>query len=136
MKTKFFRIISGVAGIYHVVLAGVGLILPIETTAKVVSLAFGVVFEINSHIELLLKFTSTYMLAFGIMLLILSSDPIKYRNLAIPTLTLFGIRLINRVLFFSLLLSAGMSETRNIIGTTLILFFFVALLLTMPKKQA
>jgi len=135
MKNRIFKIVTLVAGAYHVILAVAGLLCPADMAVKVVTMAFGITLELGPQIALILKFASVYMLVFGIMLLILAYNPIKYRAIAIPALVLFGIRLINRIILFSTLTAAGMSVTRNIIGTAHIFFFFLAILLCLPWKQ-
>lgn len=137
MKTTLFRAVTGIAGVYHVVLAVIGLLFPIETTAKAFEIALGVNIAVTPQLGFIGKFIAVYMLTFGIMLLILAYNPIKYRVLAFPAIALFGIRFLNRIFFFNLLSeSLGMTWQRNFIGTTLIFLFFIAIFLTMPKKQA
>ncbi len=135
MKNRIFTIATGIAGAYHLLIAAAGFLCPVDTVVKVVDVAFGVVLEVGPQLALILKFVSVYMLAFGVMLLVLSSNPIKYRAFAMPALVLFGLRLINRILFFSMLTSAGMSVSRNVIGTGLIFIFFTAILFSLPKKK-
>ena len=136
MKNNIFRIVTGIAGIYHVLLAVIGLLFPIETMVKAVTIALGVTLNIDPQLTFISKFVSVYMLAFGIILLILAANPVKYRVLAFPVLALFGIRLLNRLIFFGAVISTfGMTSSRNLIGTALIFLFFIVILLTMPKKQ-
>lgn len=137
MKNNIFKIVTGIAGVYHVLLAAIGLLLPIETTSKAFTLALGVNIAATPQLEFIGKFVAVYMLAFGIMLLTLALNPAKYRALAYTALVVFGIRFLNRVFFFSLLSSTfGMTASRNLIGSALILIFFVGIFLTIPKKQS
>ncbi len=137
MKNTLFKAFTGIAGIYHVLLGVIGSLFPIEATAKAFNVALGIGVSITPELTFIAKFVSVYMLAFGIMLLILAYDPIKYRAFAWPALTLFGARFLNRVIFFSLLSSTfGMTVSRNLIGSGLILLFFAAIWLTMPMKRA
>ncbi len=135
MKNRMFKIVTGVAGIYHIILALAGLLCPVDLAVKVVTMAFGLALEVGPQLSLILKFTSVYMLAFGVMLMVLSINPVKYRALVIPALVLFGIRLINRVMLFDVLTSAGMPVSRNVIGTAHIFFFFIAMIILLPKAQ-
>lgn len=137
MKNTIFKATTGIAGLYHVLLAAIGLLFPIEITAKAFTVALGISVSITPELTFIAKFVSVYMLAFGIMLLIVAYNPIKYRAFAWPALALFGARFLNRVIFFGLLSTTfGMTASRNLIGSALILFFFVAIWLTMPKKQS
>ncbi len=136
MKNILFKIVTGTAGLYHIVLGAIGLVFPIETVVRATTLTLGVTLQADQQLAFILKFVSVYMLAFGIMLIIFAFNPVRYRALLVPTLILFAIRLINRIAFFGLLSSTfGMTAQRNMIGAGLILFFFLAIWLTMPKKQ-
>ena len=135
MNNRIFSIVTGIAGAYHILLAVAGFLLPRTLVEKVISTAFGVVLEVDPQLSLIVKFVSVYMLAFGVMLLILASNPVKYRVFAIPALVLFGLRFVNRLLFFNALTALGMPVSRNVVGTVLILLFFVAILVFLPKKQ-
>jgi hypothetical protein len=137
MKTNLFRIVTGIAGIYHVLLAAIGLLFPVETTVKAFEIALGVNVAISPQLGFIGKFIAVYMLAFGIMLLLLSANTNKYRVFAWPAIALFGVRFINRVVFFGLVSSTfGMSTTRNMIGTVLIFLFFIVIYLTIPRRQS
>lgn len=137
VKNTLFKTVTCVAGLYHVLLGIIGSLFPVEITAKAFKVALGISINVTPEIIFISKFISVYMLAFGIMLLIVASNPIKYRVFAWPALALFGARFLNRVIFFSLLSSTfGMTASRNFIGSVLILFFFIAIWLTMPKKQS
>lgn len=136
MKNKIFKIVTGIAGVYHVLLAAIALLLPSEITSKAFSFALGVNITVTPQLEFIGKFVGVYMLAFGIILLILAFNPAKYRALTYAGLTVFGIRFLNRIFFFSMLSTTfGMTASRNLIGSGLILLFFIGMLLTMPKKQ-
>lgn len=135
MKEKSFRIVTCIAAAYHILLAATGLLCPVSTVEKVIAIAFGLGVEVGPLLGLVVKFTSVYMLAFGVMLLLLSSNPSKYRVFAMPALLLFGLRFVNRLVFFSTLSTAGITVSRNITGTGLLLFFFAAMLVSLPKKD-
>ena len=135
MKLNIFKAATGIAGVYHIALALVGLFLSAEVTAKVSELAMGVVLTSDAQTLLVARFAAAYMLAFGIMLLLLAADPRKYRMLAVPAAVLFGVRFLNRILLFNVVSSTfGMSWTRNFVGTAIIFVFFAAIFLTMPKR--
>lgn len=137
MKNNIFKIVTGIAGVYHILLGAIGLLFPIEITSKAFGVALGVNIAATPQLGFIGKFIAVYMVAFGIMLLILAFNAVKYRVLAYPALAVFGIRFLNRVFFFSLLSTTfGMTWQRNFIGSALILLFFVAIFLTMPKKQS
>jgi hypothetical protein len=128
MKTSHFRFLMVIAGVYHVFLAVVGLFLPAEVVVKILKISLGVVLNQDHQFDLVVRFSSAYLLAFGSMLLLLARDPIKHRVLAIPALILFGARIINRVILFNALLDAGMTQSRNVTGIILLLIFAASLL--------
>ena len=135
MKEKFFKTVTGIAAAYHILLGVAGFLCPAATVERVIAFAFGLAVEVDPLLSLIVKFSSVYMLAFGIMLLLVSLNPIKYRIFVIPAAVLFGFRLFNRIIFFSTLTDAGMTASRNVVGTGLILFFFVAMLASLPRKE-
>ncbi len=137
MKENLFKLSVGVAGVYHLLIGAVGILFPAELLVKVSGFILGVSPEVNEQFPLIAKFASVYVLAFGILLIILFLNPVKYRILAIPVLTLFGIRLINKILFFGTIgASFGIPFGRNLFGTLCVFFFFTTILLTLPKKSA
>jgi hypothetical protein len=107
--------------------------LPADAVADVVALAFGIRLELGPQLGVVVAFAAVYMLVFGVMLLILTVDRVRYRAFAIPALLLFGLRLLNRLLLYGALADAGMAPTRNAVGTALFLAFFVGILALYPR---
>lgn len=136
MKIQFFRLITGIAAIYHTLLGLAGLLLPIKAFTELSGYVLGVSPDLNAQFELIVKFSSAYVLAFGIMLLLLAWNPVKNRTLIVPALVLFGVRLVNKIVFFGLIgTSFKLDPARNIFGILIISFFFCAILFTMPKEK-
>ena len=137
MKNSIFKLVTWIAGLYHVILAAIALLLPIEVTSKAFTMALGVNLAVTPQLEFIGKYVGVYMLAFGIMLIMIALNPVRYRSLAYVAVALFGIRFLNRIIFFGALTSTlGMTMTRNIIGSALVFIFFIGILFTMPKKQS
>jgi len=134
MKERIFKIITIVIGIYHVTLGALGLILPLENVVSVVKTMKGYNLEVTSQLLPILKFTSAYLLAFGAMMLLLSSNPQKYRLFALPALVLFGTSFLNNIWLLDEI-ATHRSENTTVVTLTFILFFFLSILFTMPKKQ-
>jgi len=134
MKERIFKIITIVVGIYHVTLGALGLILPLENIVSVVKAMKGYNLEGTSQLLPILKFTSAYLLAFGSMMLLLSSNPQKYRLFAIPALVLFGASFLNNMLLLDEI-APHRTENITVVTLTFILFFFLSILFTMPRKQ-
>ena len=135
MKATLFRIVTGTAAAYHIVLAVAGVFSPPEIAAQIIRSAFGVELEVTPLIASVVRFAAVYMLAFGGMLLLLAWKPCEYRLLRIPVLGLFALRFVNRLIFFGTFTSLGLSFSRNVVGMGLILLFFVAILTLQPKSN-
>ena len=135
MSNKIFSVFTGIAGAYHILLAAAGFMLPSDMVARVINIAFGVPLDVDPELLLAVRFSSVYMLAFGVMLLILALNPVRYRALAFPALILFGLRFVNRLLYFNTMTASGMPVSRNVIGIILISLFFAGILVFLPKKQ-
>ena len=135
MRNKIFKITAVVAGVYHLGLAFVGLIFPIEVISDVVEAVLRVSPSITPQFEVMAQFISVYMAAFGIMLLILASNPQKYKALVYPVLLVFGLRLIHRTVSFGAVQEAfGTSWNQNIFTVIAISFFLITLFVTRPRK--
>lgn len=136
MKMMLFKVLTAVAGFYHILIGISGLILPQELFMKIASLVLGIHSEMEISLQMAAKFASVYVLVFGIMLLIWMKHPQKYRILAIPVLTLFGLRLINKIVFFeSIAESFNTPVAQNYFAVGSIALFFFGILLTLPKKE-
>ena len=133
MKERMFKIVTGIVAAYHLLLGIVGLALPVETIAEVVKVVLGFVLEITPQLPVILKFASVYLLAFGGMTYLLFSNPVKYRVFALPVLALFGIRFVINVVFFDVISPERTGEVMSYLSLGLLAFFFLSILLTMPK---
>ena len=133
MKERTFKIVTGIVGAYHLALGVVGLTLPVETIAEVVKVVLGFVLEPTDQLPVILKFASVYLLAFGGMMLLLFSNPVKYRVFALPALALFGVRFVINIVFFDVISPDRTGEVMSYLSLGLIAFFFLAILFTMPK---
>ncbi len=130
-----FRILTGIAAVYHLLLAIAGLLFPPATLARVIELVMGVAPALDGDMLLAIKFASAYVLAFGIGLALLSWKPVHYRPLLPCVLVLFGVRLINRIVVFSTLAEQyEVSFARNAFGVVALLVLFTGILLTSGKK--
>lgn len=136
MKMTLFKAFAGVAGLYHILLGLCGLLMPLEMFANVSQLVLGLRPEVDPQFQMAAKFASTYVLVFGVMLLILFKDPLKYRVLAVPVLTLFGVRLLNKLVFFGAIgESFEVPFGRNVFAVVCVAVFFFGILLTLPKAE-
>ncbi|MGB0743086.1 MAG: hypothetical protein ACPGSB_01045 [Opitutales bacterium] len=131
-----FKLFTGVAGVYHVMLGLSGLVLPHELFARVAAIVLGIQSEMDTTFRLVAKFASVYVLVFGICILIFMMNPQKYRVIAIPVLALFGIRLINKIVYFgSITESFSISTGQGIFAISSLAVLFFGILFTLPKKE-
>lgn len=137
MRTQLFKLFAGIAGVYHILLGLAGLLLPMETLGGVIGFMLGVQVVPDPQLFFTAKFSAAYILAFGVMLILLTANPVKNRALVIPVLILFGVRLVNKVLFFGPIAEAlEVSTGRNLFGIAVILIFFLGILLTLPQRES
>jgi len=136
VKITLFKCLTGIAAVYHLALGLAGLLLPIDAFTGISELILGLRPEVDPQFELTAKFAAAYVLAFGVMLSLLCLNPRKYRLLAIPTLTLFGVRLINKLMFFGTIgESFDVPVARSVFAVASIAVLFFGILLTMPKGR-
>ena len=136
-KAIIFQIAAGIVGAYHVLLAMLALLGPGDLLGDVARLALGVELDPDGQVILAARFAGAYLLAFGVMMLLLAGRPTQYRAMVIPALILFGVRVLVRLVSFNLLSDvAGMSATRNMVGIALLLTFFIVLLVTRPRASS
>lgn len=133
-KNMIFRFVTGFAGVYHILLGISALIFPSSLLVKVTNLILGLSPVVDEQFQLIAKFTGAYVLVFGVMLLLLARDPVKYNVLVLPALLLFGIRLVNKIIFFGSISNVyGMPFSRGMFGIASLAVFLLAIGFTAPK---
>lgn len=136
MKITIFRSFTGVIGVYHVLLGLAALLLPTQTFINISGWILGLRPQADAQFQLIASFSAAYIISFGIMMLLLTANPVKFRILAIPALTLFGIRFINKVVLFNTIGDQfNVSPGRNIFATACIAVLFFGILFTLPKEH-
>ena len=136
MRTKLFKILTAVAGIYHIILGVATLVFPATLMQKTIGTIMGISPIIDDQFLLVAKFAGVYALAFGAILLILTHNPNKYKILTYPVLGVFGIRLINKLVFMGTISSLyNVSMGRSLYAIISIAVFFFGILLTAPWKE-
>jgi len=123
--------------VYHFGLALIGIFGSADFIATVVNKVYGVAPAIDAQFLYLAKFISVYMTIFAIAMAILAWKPVQYRNLVWLPITLFGIRIIQRLIFFDLLVEAFQTTmARNLQVIIPIAILLVALFMLRPKSEA
>jgi len=135
MKTyKPFQGVAIFMGVYHLVLGILGLVSG-EVAARTGAIVYGAHVEVTPMFSYLVKYLAAYVLAFGAMMLVLASDPVKYRSLVYVALLVAVVRILSRLIFADELRAAfGIGMTRSLETIAIVAVLNLALFLLMPKK--
>lgn len=133
MKATWFRITAGLAAVYHLVLGAALLVMPAGALGGITRVFLGTELEIDARMGMVGKFSSAYLLAFGVMLALLCLKPQQLRALVIPALVLFGIRLANKLVFMTAIEeSFDISRGRSLFAIASLALIFVVMAWTRP----
>ena len=136
MKTHTgIRVLAGFMGVYHVLMGLFGMISG-EMAARVGQLMWGAHVTVDAQFSYLTKFLAAYVIAFGLMLLFVARDPVRYGSLVYVAALLGAIRIAERLIFANELQAAfaiGMSRT---IGTIVIVAILNLGLIFLKPKNA
>ena len=128
---KIFKVLAWFAAIYHFILGLLGIFAPASIVVPIVKTIYGVSPNVDAQFLYMAKFIGAYMIAFAIATAILAYKPVEYRKLVWVPISLFVIRIFERVFFFGLLTEAFnisfAQDLRVIIPITLIaigLYYF------------
>lgn len=122
-------------GVYHVLMGLFGMISG-EMAARVGQLMWGAHVTVDAQFSYLTKFLAAYVIAFGLMLLFVARDPVRYGSLVYVAALLGAIRIAERLIFANELQAAfaiGMSRT---IGTIVIVAILNLGLIFLKPKNA
>lgn len=136
MKTYLgIRLLAGFMGIYHVLMGLFGIVSG-QMAARVGQVLWGAHVTVDAQFSYLAKFLAAYVIAFGIMLLFVAKDPVRYGQLVYVAALLGAIRIAERLIFAGDLQAAfsiGMSRT---IGTVVVVAALnLGLILLKPKSS-
>ena len=133
MKQRFFRVTTGIAAAYHLVLGMALLLLPVGAMDPVTRIFLGTELEFGPQMSMIGKFVSAYILAFGVMLSLLCWNPARLRALVIPVLVLFGIRLVNKLVFLTTIEETfGVTRGRSMFAVASLAVIFAVMAWTRP----
>lgn len=136
MKGMLFRITTGIAAVYHLVLGGALLVLPAGAMSGITRVFLGTELEFDPTLSLIAKFVAAYILAFGVMLALLCLKPDRLRALVVPALALFGIRLVNKLVFLATIEETfGVTRGRSVFALVTLAVIFGVMALTRPKGE-
>jgi len=128
-----FRILAAFMGIYHL---GMGIFGSFsgDMASKVANVMWGAHVVIDPQFSYMAKFLGAYVIAFGLMMLFIAKDPVRYSSLVYVAVVLAVIRILNRVVFSGDLHAAFSIAPSRMIGTIIgVALLNLGLLLLKPK---
>lgn len=112
-RNKALRMILMFASVYHIALGLAAIVL--KTQAPELARVF---FRFNltptPEVMWMLNPFAAYMLAFGLMLAVAASDPLRFRPVVFVAVALFGLRVVQRAMF----LAYGEAELKAVTNST------------------
>lgn len=95
---KSLRVLLGVGALYHLLLGLAGLFMK-DQAAELARLFFRFNLSPTPEILWLLNPFSAYLLAFGLLMAVTALDPVKYRAFVYVVVTLYAVRVLERIWF-------------------------------------
>jgi hypothetical protein len=128
------KVLAGFMGIYHILMGVFGI-----ASGSLAAWAARALWHANVNVDLqftyLAKFLGAYVIGFGVMMLLIAKDPVRYGALVYPAVVVAVLRIAERLIFASELKSAfgiGMDRT---IGTIIVVGALnLGLLLLKPRE--
>ena len=134
-KSTIFKATAWWAGLYHLGLGVTGVFADPPLMASIINRVFGASLEITPQVFYLVKFCSAYMIAFALAMILLALQPEKHKKLLWIPLSLFAIRLLERLYFSDLLThSLGIPFRQEMITTVILAVLIVLLFFSRPKE--
>jgi len=132
---KPFKALAGFMGIYHLLIGILGLVSG-EVAARVGAAVYGAHVEVTPLFSYMAKYLAAYVIAFGVMMLFLASDPVKYRKLVSVAVILAAVRILSRLVFSSELQAAfGIGMNRSLMTIAAVAILNLGLIVLMPKQD-
>jgi len=137
MKTYLgLRILAAFMGVYHVLMGLFGIVSG-QMAARVGQVMWGAHVTVDAQFSYLVKFLAAYVIAFGLMLLFVAKDPVRYGSLVYVAALLGAIRIAERLIFADELQAAFSIGTSRTIGTVVVVAALnLGLILLKPKASA
>jgi len=128
------KVLAGFMGIYHILMGVFGI-----ASGSLAAWAARALWHANVNADVqftyLAKFLGAYVIGFGVMMLLIAKDPVRYGALVYPAVVVAVLRIAERLVFASELKSAfgiGMDRT---VGTIIVVGALnLGLLLLKPRQ--
>jgi hypothetical protein len=127
------KILAGFMGVYHLLMGLMGIISG-EMAARVAQTMWGAHVTVDPQFSYLAKFLAAYVIAFGLMMLFIAKDPVRYGPLVYVAASLGLIRILERLIFAGQLQAAfSIGMDRTIATVVVVAILNGSLILLKPK---
>jgi hypothetical protein len=134
-KHTAIRALAGFMGVYHLLMGLMG-IWSGETAARAAQILWQAHVTVDPQFSYLAKFLGAYVIAFGVMLLAIAKDPVRYGPLVYVAALLGAIRIAERLIFAAELKQAfGIGFDRTIVTAIIVLALNGGLILLKPRER-
>jgi len=134
-KHQGIRLLAGFMGVYHILMGILGIVSG-ATAAWGAHVLWHANVVVDPQFSYLAKFLGAYVVAFGVMMLFIAKDPIRYGALVYAAIVVAVLRIAERLIFASELKSAfGIGMDRTIITVIVVVALNLGLLLLKPRES-
>ena len=129
------KLLAGFMGIYHILMGILGIISG-STAAWGAHVLWHANVVVDPQFSYLAKFLGAYVVAFGVMMLFIAKDPVRYGSLVYAALVVAALRIAERIIFAAELKSAfGIGMERTIVTIIIVGALNLGLLLFKPRES-
>src|SRR5216684_3990340 len=128
------KVLAGFMGVYHILMGILGIVSGSWAAWGAHTLWHAQV-TVDPQFSYLAKFLGAYVVAFGVMLLAIAKDPVRYGPLVYVAALLGAIRIVERLVFAAELKQAfGIGFDRTIVTAIIVLALNGGLILLKPRE--
>jgi hypothetical protein len=128
------RLLAGFMGIYHILMGVLGIVSG-STAAWGAHVLWHANVTVDPQFSYLAKFLGAYVVAFGVMMLFITKDPVRYGGLVYPAVVVAVLRIAERLIFAGELKAAfGIGMDRTIVTIVIVGILNLGLLLLKPRE--
>jgi hypothetical protein len=129
------KLLAGFMGIYHILMGILGIVSG-STAAWGAHVLWHANVVVDPQFSYLAKFLGAYVVAFGVMMLFIAKDPVRYGSLVYAAIVVAVLRIAERLIFAAELKSTfGIGMDRTIITIIVVGALNLGLLLLKPRES-